>query len=72
MRGLGIGGVLLDDLARLCTGSFEALSLNVHQRNPAIRLYERKGFQPVGQGRGTMGIVMRKILAAKKPELGHS
>jgi GNAT superfamily N-acetyltransferase len=41
MRGLGIGGVLLDHLARRCTGSFEALSLNVHQRNPSICMNAR-------------------------------
>lgn len=61
-RGKGIGGVLLDDLAVRCTRSFEALSLNVHQRNPATRLYERKGFQIQGQGRGPLGIAMRKNL----------
>jgi GNAT superfamily N-acetyltransferase len=62
MRGHGIGGVLLDELAARCANTFEALSLNVHQRNPATRLYERKGFQTRGQGRGNVGIAMRKNL----------
>lgn len=61
-RGQGIGGALLDELAARCAGTFEALTLNVHQRNPATRLYERKGFQIQGQGRGAMGIAMTKSL----------
>jgi GNAT superfamily N-acetyltransferase len=59
-RGRGIGGALLDELVRCCAGVHPALSLNVHQRNPAARLYERKGFRATGQGRGPLGIAMRK------------
>jgi GNAT superfamily N-acetyltransferase len=62
MRGQGIGGALLDELATRCIGTFEALSLNVHQRNPVIHLYERKGFQMQGRGRGALGIAMTKYL----------
>lgn len=62
MRGRGIGSALLDELITRCTGEHEALSLNVHQRNPAADLYERKGFRVVGQGRGALGIAMRKDL----------
>ncbi|WP_319446739.1 MULTISPECIES: GNAT family N-acetyltransferase [unclassified Mycobacterium] len=61
-RGSGIGGALLDELFVRCAARYEALSLNVHKRNPASRLYERKGFRVLGQGRGTLGIVMRKDL----------
>jgi GNAT superfamily N-acetyltransferase len=61
-RGSGIGGSLLDELFVRCTARYEALSLNVHQRNPASRFYERKGFRVLGQGRGTLGIAMRKEL----------
>jgi ribosomal protein S18 acetylase RimI-like enzyme len=62
VRGRGLGGALLDELFVVATGRYEALSLNVHQRNPAIRLYQRKGFRPVGQGRGQLGVAMRKDL----------
>jgi ribosomal protein S18 acetylase RimI-like enzyme len=61
-RGSGIGGSLLDELFVRCTDRYEALSLNVHERNPASHLYERNGFRVLGQGRGTLGIAMRKEL----------
>jgi len=61
-RGEGVGGMLLDELVIRCTGRYGAIGLNVHVRNPAARLYERKGFQLVGQGRGALGLAMRKQL----------
>jgi ribosomal protein S18 acetylase RimI-like enzyme len=64
MRGNGVGGALLDELVVRCIGMYTALSLNVHQRNLATHLYERKGFRAVGQGRGALGIAMRKDLPA--------
>lgn len=57
-RGHGIGSALLDAMIRRCTGTDPALILNVHQRNPARRLYERAGFHVVGQGRGALGLAM--------------
>jgi len=33
---------------------------NVHLRNPAKRLHERKGFRVVGQGNGPLGLAMVK------------
>ena len=65
-RGAGVGGALLDELFISATGRYEALALNVHQRNPAHRLYQRKGFRSVGQGRGALGIAMLKELPADK------
>jgi ribosomal protein S18 acetylase RimI-like enzyme len=62
LRGRGVGGALLDELIVQCTGRYEVLSLNVHRRNPAVHLYERKGFRVVGPGRGTLGIAMRRTL----------
>lgn len=63
MRGNGVGGALLDELAVRCATTYDALTLNVHQRNPAAHLYRRKGFRVMGHGRGTLGIAMRKDLA---------
>lgn len=62
VRGNGLGGALLDDLVARCEGKYAALSLNVHKRNPATHLYQRKGFRSMGQGRGALGIAMRKDL----------
>jgi GNAT superfamily N-acetyltransferase len=62
MRGRGVGGALLDALFARSTGTFEALCTNVHVRNPAQKLYQRKGFQVVGHGRGPLGIAMHKDL----------
>ena len=59
-RGQGIGSALLDELISQCSATYDALSLNVHQRNPASRLYERKGFHVHGPGRGALGIAMLK------------
>jgi GNAT superfamily N-acetyltransferase len=62
MRGQGIGEALIDELVSRCTGTYDALILNVHQRNPAIHLYQRRGFHGIGQGRGALGVAMRKDL----------
>jgi ribosomal protein S18 acetylase RimI-like enzyme len=61
-RGRGVGGLLLDELTHRCVGKHEAICLNVHVRNPASHLYERKGFHVVGQGRGALGVAMRKTM----------
>lgn len=61
-RGAGIGGVLLDALFARCAEPMDAMCTNVHVRNPAQHLYQRKGFQMVGQGRGPLGLAMHKDL----------
>jgi len=61
-RGCGIGGRLLDELAAEAAGRFSALSLNVHMRNPAARLYMRNGFRVAGKGRGWYGVAMVRSL----------
>lgn len=61
-RGTGIGSALLDALFSECAVTTDALCANVHARNPAQRLYLRKGFTMVGQGRGQLGRAMHKSL----------
>ncbi|MGU3501979.1 hypothetical protein [Mycobacterium sp. C31M] len=53
---LGVGGLLLDALAKTA----DAMCSNVYVRNPSQRLYERKGFRVLGQGRGPLGPAMYK------------
>jgi GNAT superfamily N-acetyltransferase len=66
-RGNGIGSALLDALGTHCTGVHTALTLNVHRRNPALHLYQRKGFGLIGPGRGALGIAMIKHLPTPLP-----
>jgi GNAT superfamily N-acetyltransferase len=48
-RGRGVGSALLDALLTLARErGFRAVSLSVDRRNPARRLYERKGFRDAG------------------------
>jgi GNAT superfamily N-acetyltransferase len=48
-RGMGIGSALLDALLTLARErGFRAVSLSVDRRNPARRVYERKGFRDAG------------------------
>lgn len=61
-RGSGVGGLLLDALFSDLATHFDAMCTNVHVRNPARRLYERKGFRVVGQGSGPLGLAMVKAL----------
>jgi ribosomal protein S18 acetylase RimI-like enzyme/ketosteroid isomerase-like protein len=57
-RGLGLGGALL---ARLIAGArgHPALSLSVEPGNPALRLYERHGFEKVGESGGAWTMLRR-------------
>ncbi len=47
---------LFADLAK----DHDAMCTNVHVRNPAKRLYERKSFRPDGQGNGPLGLALIK------------
>jgi GNAT superfamily N-acetyltransferase len=60
IRGRGVGSALLDALFAQCAGTETELCLNVHVRNPARKLYQRKGFEEIGQGRGLLGIAMQR------------
>ena len=51
-RGQGIGTALLEHLLAAAKDRYPALSLSVSPNNPAVRLYERHGFQVV-EVRGT-------------------
>jgi ribosomal protein S18 acetylase RimI-like enzyme len=44
-RGAGLGTRLLHDLQREAAAAGKALSIHVEKFNPALRLYERLGFQ---------------------------
>jgi GNAT superfamily N-acetyltransferase len=63
-RGQGVGTTLIEALAADAATRFTALSLNVHLRNPAARLYTRTGFQVAGKGRGPFGVAMVRQVAA--------
>ncbi|MUL78503.1 GNAT family N-acetyltransferase [Mycolicibacterium sp. CBMA 226] len=61
-RGTGVGRFLLDALFVDLARDFDKMCTNVHVRNPAKRLYERKGFRADGQGSGPLGLAMIKTL----------
>jgi ribosomal protein S18 acetylase RimI-like enzyme len=48
-RGRGVGERMLRELLDAAAGTFAAVSLSVRADNPALRLYERVGFQVVGR-----------------------
>lgn len=59
-RRLGVGTALLAELAaHAAREGFSALSLSVEPDNPALRLYRRLGFEPVGGGDGALVLVLR-------------
>ncbi len=67
-RGRGVGRCLLDALAaRAAEHGHDRLALNVHIRNPAVRLYSRAGFVVAGKGRGPLGVAMVRQLPAGRP-----
>ena len=63
-RGQGIGAALVEALADEAAKHYSALTLNVHIRNPAARLYTRTGFRVAGAGRGWFGVAMTRPLHA--------
>jgi ribosomal protein S18 acetylase RimI-like enzyme len=63
-RGRGFGDELLEGLLqRARQEGYTALSLSVEKDNPALRLYERFGFKPVGEVGDS--VVMQADLAGK-------
>lgn len=61
-RGAGVGGLLLDALVGALAEDHDAMCTNVHVRNPAKHLYQRKGFRDSGQGNGPLGLALIKGL----------
>jgi GNAT superfamily N-acetyltransferase len=62
-RGHGVGHLLLDALAaHAARHGYDQVALNVHIRNPAVRLYSRAGFVVAGKGRGPLGVAMVRRL----------
>ena len=59
-RGQGIGTRLLNALLDTASKSYDAVSLSVQADNPALRLYQRLGFEVIEDG-GTW-FTMRKQL----------
>jgi len=65
-RGRGVGTLLIDALAEeAARRSLPALTLNVHLRNPAVRLYTRTGFRVAGAGPGWFGGAMIRHVGAE-------
>jgi len=66
-RRQGIGRAFVDALVAEAAKSFNALTLNVHIRNPAAHLYTRTGFRVAGAGRGWFGVAMSRPLDGARP-----
>lgn len=58
-RGRGVGTALLERLLEEARASYKAICLSVSEGNPARRLYERAGFEPVGADGGSVTMVRR-------------
>ena len=59
-RGRGYGAELLTSLlAQAAEDGFSAISLSVEPDNPALALYERHGFEKVGERGGALGHARR-------------
>ena len=48
-RGAGFGGAILADVIAAARQSGRRVTINVERNNPALRLYERLGFAPIGE-----------------------
>ncbi len=60
-RHRGIGGGLLRDLLEEAAATGRRLTIHVERYNPALRLYQRLGFEPVGE----IGVYL--LLAVEPP-----
>jgi ribosomal protein S18 acetylase RimI-like enzyme len=58
-RGRGVGSELLTRLLKSAGSLYRAVSLSVTADNPAVRLYERAGFERVGDRETSLTMVKR-------------
>lgn len=58
-RGRGIGSALLDRLLEAAGAVYRKVSLSVSPDNPAVRLYERAGFERAGGDGSSVTMVKR-------------
>jgi ribosomal protein S18 acetylase RimI-like enzyme len=63
-RGRGIGTSLLKRLVETAGASYEQISLSVARENPALRLYERFGFEVVAEDGNSL--TMQKRIKARE------
>jgi ribosomal protein S18 acetylase RimI-like enzyme len=63
-RGTGLGSELLDALLdRARADGYDAITLSVEKDSPAVGLYERHGFQQLGEDDG--GVTMKASLQSQ-------
>ena len=62
-RGKGIGTELMSRVLHIAGNKYKAVSLNVSEENPAMRLYKRLGFE-IHHNDGT-SVIMKKESKAK-------
>lgn len=68
-QGAGVGHSLLTALFNQAASTHNMIQLSVREDNPAVRLYERTGFQTIGEMTNRVGgrsLVMVKHLAKKE------
>jgi len=64
-RGKGVGSQLLSRLLEMAQAQYPSISLSVSLDNPALRLYQRLGFEDVQYcGRS---LIMRKVFSRQTP-----
>ena len=69
-RGGGVGGAMMNELFRLAAGRFDGVILSVRASNPALRFYERLGFQrerALTNRVGGVSFVMRRSFDGRAP-----
>lgn len=64
-RGHGIGSFLLECLIRESESCGKPLAIHVERQNPALHLYQRLGFTPIGET--GVYLLMRRPVSANTP-----
>lgn len=67
-RNLGIGTTLLQHVIDVTSAIYDALSLSVDRRNPAVHLYARCGFVQCGESGTSITMIRRGEKDKKIPE----